>query len=319
VHVTDRCKKHPAVCGGQKILNTIYQSCEPSKLPPITSETEDTQGIQIVGLHRNGIGNRRTIASLQSLLVTDYYLRDYHQPNQSCFDILKSPPIYDYGGKPYASVGSKATLNFFKDNGSGTEVLGTDCSGFVFSALAAGGLKVRKSVRLKPVSVNGISASMFFHPQESGLDCMDYATFDHSENLRSGDVLASRGHVVLIDSVGKDPLGIAKFHKSSQCTLENMDSKRFNFVLLQSSPSKGGIGVQRTRAADYFSTPGEEDMTKALKDEAVAACLAQTQTQKIQAPATTASLTRHLASQECSDAPVALDFEECISSCRASN
>lgn len=308
------CRTHPLVCAGRKIMNTIYQSCNAADLPPVTAATPDLTGVRIVGLHENGIGNRRTIEDREKFLKSNYYLSRYHAPGPQCFDVTKEPPIYDYGGKPLATVGYDQTFDFFTDNGSGSPELGTDCSGFVYSALAVAGLKARAEGRLKGITVNGVSASMFMDPKGSGLDCFNFATFDRAHSLRPGDILASNGHVVFIDSVEKDPFGIADIKNESECKPENMHASQFRFTIMQSSPNKGGLGVQRTWAADFFDTM-EGAMSKALREDAAIACRAKFHNAEVATAMTSASLIRHLNTAVCSGEPVRLAHEDCVSKC----
>jgi hypothetical protein len=127
---------------------------------------------------------------------------------------------------------------------------------------------------------------MWMNPQANGLTCFDYAKFTKAQSLHPGDVLASHGHVILIESVGADPFGIASFTAESDCTAANMSVARFDFTILQSSNVKNGIGIDRIRAADYLAAGG--DMAEAMVLHAVSACLAKTRDTTVIAKAKTA-------------------------------
>jgi hypothetical protein len=306
--------RHPAVYGGLKALATAYQSCEAGVLPAIVKETPDTAGISIVGKHPDGVGNRRMVTDLSAFLRTEYYLKQYLRPQAvGCFDVQKSPMIYDYGGKPYTDTAPGATLDFFKNAGSGTSVLGIDCSGFVFSAFASAGLKFKKAGRLKPIDVYGIPARMYLDPQTNGLTCFDRVRMTKTEGMAPGDVVASAGHIFIIESVGADPFGIARITNPAECRTENISAANFDFTILQSSPTKGGIGINKIRAADYL--PESKAMLVGLIDHAVSACLARTTGKSVMTKSSSASLVRHLGTPECSTQPVRLAREECVSSC----
>lgn len=307
---------HPAVFGGLKALSTAYQSCRAGVAPALSSATANVQGIIITGKHDNGVGSKREIADLAALIRTHPYLSQYRRPSSVCYDVLKKPMIYDYGGKPYAETGDNAILDFFRNAGSGTSVLGVDCSGFVYSALATAGLKLKKDGRLKAITVHGVNARQFMDPKTNNLTCLTHAQFSGNRNLQPGDVLASTGHVVIVESTGADPFGIRHLTKEAECKAANIDTARFDFTILQSSPSKGGIGINHIRAADYLADGGT--MATALTQHAVTACRARIKNIAITTSSTAASLVRHLRTADCLDRPIRIAREECIAGC-ASN
>src|SRR5690606_9528839 len=63
---------------------------------------------------------------------------------------------------------------------------------------------------------------------------------------------------------------VAKITAASQCTSSNLPSSRFEFVISQSSPSKGSIGINRMVAADYLA--GSSTMRTGLVAHAQKAC-----------------------------------------------
>jgi cell wall-associated NlpC family hydrolase len=305
--------RHPVVFGGLKSLAVAYQNCEAGKLSPLTSDTPDVRGITVVGTHSSGTGSLRVITDLTALLRTQPYLASYRKPASSCFDVLGKPMIYDYGGKPHATTATDSPLDFFRDAGSGTSELGIDCSGYVFSAIASGGLRVAKGKANRASLVYGINAVKYMNPQTTGLTCFNHATFQGASSLRPGDILASSGHVLLIDSVGNDPFGISRFTRESDCRSENISVARFDFTLLQSAPIKGGIGIDRIRAADYLTSGS---MRTGMIQHAVNACLARTRNSSITTRSSSAELVRHSGTSDCQDRIMKLVREECLASCR---
>jgi hypothetical protein len=309
--------RHGIVYGGLKSLVVSNQSCSAASLAPLTRHTPDVEGISIVGTHPNGIGSRRQITNLQALLRTQPYLVDSPKAAPGCFQVSRSPLIYDYGGKPAVTRNSPSpSLDFFTDAGGGTSVLGLDCSGYVFAALATGGIRTTKGKPLKAAHVFGVNAAKYLNPQSSGLTCFDFATFTATSSLLPGDILASSGHVLIIESVGRDPFGIASFRRESDCRAQRIDPSKFDFTILQSAPIKGGIGINRIRGADYLEIAGGS-MTLALMDHAVNACLAKIRGTSIKTRAQDASLVRHSGTDECRNTPIRLTHEECVSSCPA--
>ncbi len=307
-----RKSRHPAVYGALKSLATIYQSCEAGQLPAITNATPSIEGISIVGTHPNGAGLKRQITDLEALIRSHFYLSSYQKPVGSCHPVTLTPPIYDYGGKPYTDPGDDASLDFFKDAGTGTSELGIDCSGFVYSALAASGLKLKKDGRLKAIGVHGVNSVMLMNPQNNGLTCLAHATFDQTKNIQPGDIIASNGHALIIDTIGPDPFGINQIRTFEECKTANISFAKFDFTILQSSPSKEGIGVNRMKGSDYFAGGGT--MSDALITHAVNACMARF-TGPMTTRANAGSIIRHQASSDCVDTAVRLEREECVSTC----
>ena len=310
-----KANRHPAVYGALKALATSYQSCSVGLKPSLTTSTPDVQGIEIVGTHDNGVGSKRKISDLKALIASHPYLKDYKSPGLSCFNVLAKPMIYDYGGKPRVTKDEDSPLDFFSDSGTGTAVLGIDCSGYIYSSLAAAGLKVKKEGRLKAVSVHGVNAAMYKNPEGNGMTCFRKATFKGNSNIRPGDILASGGHVVMVVYVGDDPLGIGSFTRESQCTKENMSVERFNFTILQSAPIKGGMDINRIWAKDYFAEEGS--MHDAMLTHAANACLAKVRGTTLTTVSPDAGLVRHTGEAECKDRPLRLVREECVASCPA--
>jgi hypothetical protein len=191
----------PVVYGALKVFSTAYQSCEAGILPALDRSTPNVQGVTVIGNHPDGIGLKRVITNIDDVLRSHPYLHNYRKPASNCFDITKNLPIYDYGGRPATSTG---TFNLFKSAGSGTTALGTDCSGYVYMAIASSGLRVKKSTAMKAVTINGISSTLFTNPQKNGLTCFDYVTFKNNESLKPGDIIAKAGHVVIVETVGQD-------------------------------------------------------------------------------------------------------------------
>lgn len=303
-------KESGIVYGGRKVLVTAYQSCEANRKPAMTIETPDVQGIEIVGTHSDGVGSKRKITDLKLLQKTDYYLQNWTASN-SCKDVRSNPPIYDYGGKPYTTADDNSTLNLFKNAGSGTSVLGIDCSGYLFSAIAAGGLKLHPTKKLKAISVHGINARMYMDPVNNGMPCFEKVKMGVSGTLKAGDVAAISGHIILVDSVSSDPLGISKAKTASECA--NLNYKNFKFVILQSSPSKNGIGINRINAVDYLveSSTIRNGFEKYARD----ACKAKFAKKDQLMTATNFQIIRHKMTAECMDKPIQLDGEACANSC----
>lgn len=300
------------VQGAVRVLTTAYQSCQAGRIPAMNAATASAQGISIIGTHSNGVGKIRKVSNLASLQKTHYYIREGSESASGCFKVPNNPLIYDYGGKPYATSSDTATLDLFRDAGSGGAVLGIDCSGYVFSALAVSGLRLAPGKKLKASLVYGVNSRMMMNPESNGLSCLSHVKFTSGQVLKNGDILASTGHVVMLDSVSADPFGVFRLQKASDCVTANINYRNFTFDVLQSSPSKGSVGINRMRAADYLAE--SSGMRTALIQYAVAACKARFGVSTTALPAE-ARLTRHKQTAECKDTAVRLERESCVSSC----
>jgi hypothetical protein len=303
---------HTLVYGARKVFVTAYQSCAANEKAPMNKLTPDIEGISIIGTHSDGVGKKRVIKDPAALLRTDYYLQNPGQ-SSSCKDIRKNPLIYDYGGKPYTTSDPDSALDFSKNGGAGTAVLGVDCSGYVFSAIAAAGLKLHPTKKMKANFVNGISARMYMDPVNNGMPCLEKVKMGVSGDLKPGDLAAMNGHIVMVESVGIDPFGISKAKTSVQCS--QVQSSQFNFVVSQSSPSKGGIGLNKFFAADYLVE--NDTMRAGFEKYAQDACRARLAKSDLQIKATNFQIVRHKMTAVCKDVPIRLVGESCASTCQS--
>lgn len=303
----------PEIYGARKTVTSAYQSCEVLKLRAMNASDPSVEGIKVTGEHPSG-GLTREISSLSSVRKTHYYLNQVEQKEGSaCHAIMNSPLIYDFGGKPFASSNNSRLLDFFTNGGSGTKVLGMDCSGYVFSALAAGGLKLDPDTEMKAVHVTNIPARRYMKPEE-GMKCFDHVKMTNTSGLKAGDIAASTGHIIMVDEVGSDPFALAGIRSADECTTSNIDSAKFNFIISQSSPSKGGIGINRMQARDYFKETAT--YRNGFIQFAVAACKAKfgaSTTPKV----STLALVRHKKTAACTTTPFSLQKESCLYLCPA--
>ncbi len=313
--VWDELRRYPEVYGQQKIIATAYQSCSVLESRPMNASTPELQGVVQTGRHPSGAGWIREIGDLVKVNATHYYVHGQSLAKSSCTDVRKSPPIYDFGGKPYVSSSRPLELDLFKDAGSGGKGLGIDCSGYVFSALAVAGLKMDPDPK-KPLKGNlvfGIGSGAFKEPQSNGLKCLAKVDVSKSAALSVGDVVAINGHVVMIDSVGADPYGLSRAKSVSDCNSSVLKSSGFDFVISQSSPSKGAVGINRYEAKDYLA--GSSTYRDGLTRYAVAACRVKFgATAGLNSPSL--SVVRHKKTPECVVAPLVAKHEDCIHSCR---
>lgn len=305
----------PEVTGILKTFATAYQSCDVLALQPMTASTPSVQGIVITGDHPAG-GKRRDISSVAQVNSSHYYINGQRLAKNSCFEVRNSPLIYDFGGKPFTTASQPQVLDMFKNGGSGTSVLGIDCSAFVFTSLALAGLKMDPDPQkvLKADLVHGIPSTAFKEPQSNGLRCMAKISVTANQSILPGDIIAISGHVNIVDQVGKDPFGIARAKSLSECTATTLSYTGFDFVIAQSSPSKGGIGINRYLAKNYLAE--SSTYRNGLTQYAIAACRARFGgSATVNSPSL--SVVRHKRTPECRATPLTANRQDCVDSCRA--
>ncbi|WP_413561523.1 hypothetical protein [Bdellovibrio sp. HCB209] len=300
-----------AVFGERWALATAYQSCNSLEVPALDDSVADIKGIAITGTHSDGVGSKRMIASLAQVQATHPYLKEVTEYGSSCFNVRKNPLIYDYGGKPYATTSSSSPIDLFKNGGDGTSVLGIDCSGYVYTSMATAGLRLKQGRALKASDSWAWGSTSYVEPQNNGLTCLSKITVTPSVNIKAGDIVAVRGHVVLIDRVGADPFGLARAQTVADCSKLTVDG--FDFTVAQSSPSKEGVGINRSLAKDYL--PTSEKMQAGLTKYAYYACLAKFNAKNYTPSIGTLSVVRHKGTSACMDKRVVLARESCIQSC----
>lgn len=301
------------VYGMRFAFATAYQSCHALGESVINQSTPeiDSAGIKITGTHPDGIGSRRVIASITALLRSHPYYKNTNSYDRGCLNGHDYPMIYDYGGKPYATTGANSTFDFFKNGGNGTSALGTDCSGLIYTGLATAGLRLAPNKVVKASGVNGISSRMYVEPQENGLTCLEKITLSANSDLKAGDIVAVPGHVLMIDSVGSDPFGLNGVQSAADCA--KVAARNFNFVVIQSSPSKNAVGMNRFEARDYLYE--SEKMRVGLEKYATYACLARINNKSYTPNLGTLSVIRHKMTSSCLGTRIKLARESCVQSC----
>jgi cell wall-associated NlpC family hydrolase len=298
--------------GAYKAFATAYQSCEVLDKSPMGLGTPNAQGITVLSERHPAGGRKRIVSSKSKLAATHYYIKNVNQPDKNkCVSLKSKPLIYDFGGKPYASTNRYSSLNYFKNFGSGTSALGTDCSGFVYTAYATAGLRLSSKTPLKAFNIIGIGSRSLQYPESYGYNCLQ--RIDNKIGLRPGDIVSGSGHVVMIDEVGADPFGLKNIKSSKDCTYSKVTPSRFNFSIIQSSPSNGGIGINRYEASDYFKSTSS--FSKGVRYYAVEYCKAKFGASKKSIKVSQVTISRHTQTSVCKDTPVKLEYEGCLNTC----
>lgn len=316
-----------AIEGLHRVLATAYQSCDVLQAEPVSSKTPSLQGIKVFSeTHKSGRGRQRVYQDIQKIFQTNPYYALNTPIREGCFDNATQPLIYDFGGKPNTTTDANSKLDLFTNAGSGTNVLGIDCSGFIFSAIARGGLKLAPNKTLKAVLVHGTSARMFKNPSKNGMTCFDSVVDIKTTTIQPGDIIASDGHIVMVDRVGDDPLGLKRAKNAMDCNPKILTSNGFDFVVSQSTPWKNGMGIQQSVAKDYLMS--STTFQKGLVQLAQYFCQQRFKTANTTAINIEPSLAakpdlsgidviRHKGTTEClATKPIALSYESCVDNCQ---
>lgn len=295
--------------GLNRVFTTLYQSCQVKDIPDMDVTTPDVVGISRVGTHSDGVGGKRVIASLSSVQNSHYYVRGIAPTNSTCYSVRSNPPIYDYGGEPSVSSAGRQ-INLFKNAGTGTGALGIDCSAYVSSGIAAAGLRYKPSVSNKPIFIRMTSRD-FINAKSSGFSCFDNVKVTAQSSVKAGDIVGVPGHVVAIDKVGSDPFALRLVNNINGCN--KLNYKDFDITVTQSSPSKGGIGVNKYKVKDYLDETVK--MRTAFVQMGYYACLAKFQNKSYQPIQSDWGFIRHKGTSECKDERVSMVGESCVQSC----
>ena len=301
---------HPLVYGARKVMSTAYQSCSVLDLP-LMETGHSTKGIQRVSKHPSGHGWRRAVTDLNAVNNSHYYLQRASIPRDAqCLNVRSHPLIYDYGGKPSTSLHS---IDLFTNSGSGSKSLGVDCSGFVTSAMASAGLRLKHKMFIRPVHVRGINSWMFKNARRNNLSCLQQQDILSYNPIQPGDIIASNSHVFIVEFIGKDPFNLASFRNSNECHSRKIKLQDFDFTAIQSSAHNNGVGINRMHIQN--AVDGLTSITRGLKRMASRACYkmfgiaAHDNINEI-------SVLRHASDvPACRDREIYLENQECLKSC----
>ena len=313
----DEAQKSMAV-GMNNVFTTAYQSCQANTIPDITGFTPKVVGItKLSQNHPDGIGGRRIIGQLSAVQQTHPYIKVAGKVSSStCFNVNANPLIYDYGGEPLVSNNS---LNFFKNAGSGTSVLGIDCSSLISAAAGAGGLRYKPGLENKAIFIRQ-SSEKFINAAASGFSCYQNITVNPTNSIKSGDIAAVYGHVVMIGRVGDDPFGFKKFTSAAACS--SVSPRNFDFTVVHSSATKNGMGINKYVAKDFLNEVDPNTLGSVAKMRTLftsmgqAACKAYFDGNSSTPKSFEWGIIRHKGTAACLAPKIKMAGQSCVSSCQ---
>tara|TARA_B110001454_G_scaffold219192_1_gene251234 strand:- start:120311 stop:121801 length:1491 start_codon:yes stop_codon:yes gene_type:complete len=290
----------------RKVLAVTYQSCQVLEKKPLDKTDKNVQGITEECCHEGG-GLIRHIASLSQVQATHPYLQTSY--GSQCVDIRKKPLIYDFGGRPAFTRGSTGKLNFFTNYG-GSEVLGYDCSAMVYTVVMGAGFRLKENKMFVASDVVAAQSRQFLDPESKGWNCLDSVDFaaETEEPMLAGDIASMDGHTFMIYRAGKDPYGIENL---TDCKM--VDSQNFDFDLMQSSPSKDGVGINVYVGKDYLLT--NSTMEKGFVEYAKNYCERKKNGSTKKIKLSYFSLVRLSTKSSCRMPAVSMANESCVQEC----
>lgn len=262
--------------GARQTMAVMYQSCSVLTKPPYNPKVDNKLRPP---LRFNRDTKKRSFAtnSLSELVSKHFYLKDLPPRGPRCQDVKKSPPLFQVGGRAQYKGREINILGNFKMGSN--RVTNLDCSGFFSVALSAAGLKLKPQVQ-NP-SQNEITSVGLTHLNSTN-SCFFRPSFSKKQSLQMGDVIAYPGHVLMIDKVGPDPLGIQQlknqglFPKSSQgCFSAKIRADLFNFNIIQSSGWGDMPGVIMEAKNYLYSSKQSGELHRVAKRLFEVACLAE--------------------------------------------
>jgi hypothetical protein len=159
-----------------------------------------------------------------------------------------------------------------------------------------------------------VSARKLKNYANSNYTCLSSIPSSSTSSLQAGDIIASDGHVVMVDQVGDDPWGLRRAATASDCNEQILSSDGFDFIITHSTPWKKGLGINRSIARDYLKT--YETFKSGLTKYAVAFCNARFHAKVPKPSIEEVNIVRHLGTTEClAPNPIGLRYEACIQNC----
>ena len=297
--------------GAKKVMSTAYQSCQVLDLPPM-SERHPTRGLRVV--RRQGRrGYLRAISNQEALNRSHYYLSQIEVPDASqCVNIHRTPVLYNYGGKPKTT---KDSIDLFQNKGgrNSSSLLGVDCSGFVTTALASAGLRLRVGVPIRPSHIYQVSSWLLKKPKIKNFSCLKKQTLSDDNPLQPGDIISSNTHVIIVDEVDEDPFGIQSIRQSSGCHSKNIRDSRFQFRIIQSSSNNNAVGINRMDMSGAASRM--RSIQRGLKRTASRLCYSRFGVQAHRDIQEISILRHDSDNPKCREKEIHLKHQECLKFC----
>ena len=303
---------NPSAFGARKVLATFFQSCKALEVA-IDPSMSNLKGVRKVG-------NKRQVYDLKSYVNSHAVLSELKSdpgyPGTGCVDATKRPPVYGYGSQKYPDKNGE--INLFTPGAgvakSSKPVSAIDCSSFISVALASQGLKVRKT----DTEFTGLTTASFDQVLDRNNSCIKSTSYSLDRSIGVGDLInVANDHIVMIDEVSDDPLGIKKHLKSKSC--DRISISDFDFTYIHSGAVNNSYGPSRV----HISQHSGGTMFNNLRLSAVGMCKKLLKNPKHKGSSAEVNHNRRFSisahqsqdAQCVSNDPISLKNEECVEQC----
>lgn len=316
------------------IMATIYGTCEAPSVS-LMDEREFDRYKTVVRKIKKGSYYKRFLFKKDR---EDYFLNnpvfenvEINKKNNCAFS-KEVVPVYAFGGAPLID-GSKIVIQSdltkhgacklspgngaicrktHQGNDRYSALSGMDCSAFISTIFSLSGKKMYERQRYSYSRFTTRSIDDSLRRKDS---CLSSPEIDVNSPIKEGDIFNVKGsHVVMVDGVGKDPLGIGKIDDVLDC--DSIVSEDFDFSIIHSA-SHLNMGIQRTTARAYFSKARSFaiNLEVIAKNICVAKLLGQKHYQIKNSSSNKFSFINSRKSQECDVQPLSLKEERCLENC----
>lgn len=302
----------PAAFGARKVLATFFQSCKVLDIA-IDPTVSNLQGVRKVGGKRQVYDVKRYV---NSHAVLNELSHDKSYPGPGCFDATKQPPVYGYGSQKFPD--KNGVVNLFTAGAgvsrSSKPVSAIDCSSFISVSLATQGLKIREG----DDAFSPLTTAVYDQILDKPKSCIKSTEYTLNNTLMVGDMInVANDHIVMVDEIGDDPLGIKKHVAGNSCNRLSIED--FDFTYIHSGAVNNSYGPSRVHVSEHKGGT----MFNNLRLTAVKMCKRLVKDKNLRAstaqdiPNKRFSISRHNSSNaNCIDPkPVKLKNEECVKQC----
>lgn len=312
IPLQNKLHSSPASFGARKVLATFFQSCKALEVS-IDPSISNLKGVRKVG-------GKRQVYDLKSYVSSHAILSELKSdpgyPGAGCVDATKRPPVYGYGSQKYPDKNGEIDL-FTSGAGvakSSKPVSAIDCSSFIFVALATQGLKVRKT----DTAFTGLTTATFDQVLDRKNSCIKSTNYSLERSIGVGDLInVANDHIIMIDEVSDDPLGIKKHLKNKSC--DRISINDFDFTYIHSGAVNNSYGPSRVHISEHSGGT----MFNNLRLSAVGMCKKLLKNPKHTGSSAEVNHNRRFSisahqsqDTDCiSDTPVSLKNEECVAQC----
>jgi hypothetical protein len=223
--------------GAWKIMGSKYQSCK------ILENVEGTG----------------KFSGYQPKVIKKWAKQGQYPENKKCKDARK---MSKRKGKRHLTYSQKRRHNPVSRGEIKVFNGGSDCSSFISASFLASGLLMAKNNSVKRYTETTYSIG---RDLKSGQSCLERPVSSIKNLLKAGDIVnRENAHVIMIDEVGNDPLGVEKIfnalksgkinEKSAKKLCSKISSSDMNFNIIHSTRiRRRSSGIQRVTAKKLLS------------------------------------------------------------------